>query len=99
MSGAKNGLFVKLYAKEGREKELSIFLNGALPLALSEKGTIDWFAVQFDNRTFGIFDTFPSDAEREAHLNGKIASALMSNAPHLLAQAPVLEKIELLARK
>ncbi len=49
--------------------------------------------------TFGIFDTFNDEAGREAHLNGKIAAALMKNASELLAKPPVIEKVELLAVK
>ena len=99
MSQTKNGLFVRLHAKTGMEKELSSFLAGALPLANLEKGTLNWFAIQFDKSTFGIFDTFPGDHERDAHLHGEIAAALMANASKLLAQAPVIEKIDILAKK
>ena len=95
----KKGIFVKLHAKPGLEKELSDFLAGALPLANAEPGTLNWFAIQFDNSTFGIFDTFADDAGRDAHLNGPIAAALMANAAKLLAQPPVIEKVNVLAKK
>jgi quinol monooxygenase YgiN len=49
--------------------------------------------------TFGIFDTFPGDEGRNAHLAGKIAEALMANAPHLLALEPTIEHVEILANK
>jgi quinol monooxygenase YgiN len=49
--------------------------------------------------TFGIFDTFPDDAGRQAHLSGRVAAALMAKAPELLAQPPSIEKVEVLAAK
>ncbi|MDB5011560.1 MAG: antibiotic biosynthesis monooxygenase, partial [Mucilaginibacter sp.] len=36
---------------------------------------------------------------RSAHLGGQIAKALMANAPELLASAPVIEKVDLMAVK
>ena len=47
----------------------------------------------------GIFDAFPDDAGRKAHLNGPIAAALMANAAELLAVPPVIEQVDVLAAK
>jgi len=99
MSQTKNGIFVRLHAKPGMEKELAGFLAGALPLANAEAGTLNWFAIQFDASTFGIFDTFADDKGRDVHLNGPIAAALMANAAKLLSTAPVIEKVNVLAKK
>lgn len=93
------GLFVKLHAKPGKEKEVADFIKGALPLANAEPGTTVWFALQFDKSTFGIFDAMPDDAGRQAHLNGEIAKALMAKAGELLASAPNIEKLDVLAAK
>lgn len=49
--------------------------------------------------TFGIFDSFPDDAGRQAHLAGRVAAALTAKAPELLASAPTIEKVEMLAAK
>jgi quinol monooxygenase YgiN len=49
--------------------------------------------------TFGIFDAFPNESGRQAHLSGKVAAALMEKASDLLAQAPVIEKVDVLAAK
>jgi xanthine/CO dehydrogenase XdhC/CoxF family maturation factor len=35
--------------------------------------------------TFGIFDAFPDEQGRQAHLSGKVAQALMANASELLS--------------
>lgn len=95
----KLGLLVRLEAKAGKEKNVEEFIAGALPLANEEPGTITWYAFRIDSSTFGIFDTFSDEEGREAHLGGKIAKALMENAPELLATEPSIEKIDVLAAK
>jgi len=49
--------------------------------------------------TFGIFDAFPNEAGRQAHLSGHVAAALMAKASELLAKPPAIEKIDVLAAK
>jgi quinol monooxygenase YgiN len=48
---------------------------------------------------FGIFDAFPDEAGRQAHLNGKVAAALIARAGELLSEPPSIEKVEVLAAK
>ena len=95
----KTGLFVRLEAKLGKEEEVAKFLSGALPLAEKEPATTAWFAMRFGPSTFGIFDAFPDDAGRQAHLSGPIAAALMEKASELLSEAPRIEKLDVLAAK
>ena len=73
-------------------------LEGGLAVVREEKATVQWFAVRFDASTFGIFDTFADDAGRQAHLSGQIASALMAAVGDLV-EAPVIEPVDVLARK
>lgn len=91
-------VLVRIEAKPGREREVEDFLTGALPLALEEPATTAWFAIKLGPSTFGIFDAFPDDAGRDAHLNGPIAAALMEHAGDLY-DAPVLEQPDVLASK
>jgi len=93
------GLLIRLEAKPGKEQAVLDFLTGALPLAQQEPATITWYAIQLGPATFGIFDTFPDDAGRQAHLNGPIAAALMAHAADLLAVPPVIEQVAILAAK
>ena len=95
----KLGLLVRLQAKTGKEQEVANFITNALPLAIDEPETITWYAIKIDSSTFGIFDTFPHEEGRQAHLTGKIANALMANASELLAQDPTIEKVKILALK
>jgi len=93
----KLGLLITLKAKEGKELELSNFLNEAVNLARREEKTITWYSFRIDRSTFGIFDTFENESGREAHLNGAIASGIMELAPGLLLETPKIEKVEILS--
>jgi quinol monooxygenase YgiN len=95
----KVALLVRLEAKPGKEAAVEKFLAGALPLANQEATTPVWFALRLGPSTFGIFDAFADDAGRQTHLSGPIASALMANAAELLARAPQIEQVDLLAVK
>ncbi|HEY3256550.1 MAG TPA: antibiotic biosynthesis monooxygenase [Polyangiaceae bacterium] len=95
----KVGLLVRLVAKAGKERTVAEFLAGALPLAQAEAETVAWFAVRLSNNEFAIFDAFPTEAGRKAHLNGPIAAALMANAADLLAEPPRIESVDVLASK
>ncbi len=95
----KVALLVRLEAKPGKEAEVADFLRGGLPLVEEEPATTAWFGIQLGPSTFGIFDAFPDDAGRQAHLSGKVAAALMAKAGELLAQPPVIEKVDVLAAK
>lgn len=48
---------------------------------------------------YGIFDAFPDDAGRHAHLSGKVAEALMERAADLFAKPPEIMNIDVLAAK
>jgi quinol monooxygenase YgiN len=92
-------LFVRLEAKPGKEKEVEKFLMGGLPIVQEEPATIAWFGLRLGPSTFGIFDAFPDEKGRQAHLTGRVAAALMAKAPELFAKPPSIEKVEVLAAK
>ena len=92
-------LLVRLEAKPGKEADVENFLKSGLALVEEEPDTTAWFAIRMGPSTFGIFDAFPDDSGRRAHLNGKVAAALMAKASELLAETPVIEKVDVLAAK
>lgn len=92
------GLLVRIEANPGREADVEAFLNGGLDLVMEEPATTAWFAIQMGPTTYGIFDVFPDDDGRDAHLNGKVAAALMENAGELYGE-PTLEKLDIVASK
>ena len=92
-------LFVRLEAKPGMEDEVEAFLRSGLPMVEQEAGTTSWYGMRLDDRTFGIFDTFPDDSDRQAHLAGRVGSAIQRRAPELFASPPVIERIDVLCAK
>jgi len=92
-------LFVRLEAKPGKEQEVADFLKSGLSLVQQEPATISWFGIRLGPSTFAIFDAFPDEAGRQAHLNGRVAAALMAKAGDLLSQPPTIEKADVLAAK
>ena len=96
---AKLALYANLKAKPGKNAEVEAFLKSALPLAQGEAGTVTWYAFTEGDGSYGIFDTFDSEAARQAHLDGPIAKALTAKASELLSAPPKIHKITLLADK
>lgn len=92
-------LFVRLEAKPGKEDDIEKFLRGGLSIVEEEPATIAWFAIRLGPSTFGIFDAFPDESGRQAHLSGRVAAALKEKASDLLAQPPSIEEVDILAVK
>lgn len=95
----KKALAVKLVAKPGKEAEVEAFLNSGLALVNEEPLTATWYAIKFNENTFGIFDTFEGDEGRDAHLSGAVAAALMAKAGELLAEPPQIDRVDIIAAK
>jgi quinol monooxygenase YgiN len=93
------GLLALLQAKPGKGDELAAFLEAGRALAVAEEGTVTWYAFKIDDTTYGIFDTFETDAGREAHLGGEIPKALGQVGPDLLAADPDIRTIDIVAVK
>jgi hypothetical protein len=75
------------------------FLRSGLAIVQEEPATVAWFAIRMGPSTFGIFDAFPDENGRRAHLSGKVAAALKAKASELFAQPPSIEKIDVIAAK
>jgi len=95
----KLAILALLEAKPGKEAAVSDLLRGAVALAREEANTVAWYAFQAGPRTFGIYDTFGDEAGRTAHLEGRIAQALMGKADELLASPPDIRKVDVIAVK
>jgi quinol monooxygenase YgiN len=95
----KVALIVRLEAKPGKETEVESFLEGGLPIVMEEPATTAWFGIRLGPSSFGIFDAFPDEAGRQAHLSGKVAAALMAKAGELFSEPPSIEKVDVLAAK
>jgi quinol monooxygenase YgiN len=92
-------LFVRLTAKEGKGDDVEAFLRDALAAVMEEQDTTSWYAVRFGPHDFAIFDTFPGNKGRLAHLAGKVGRALIARTPELLDGLPGIEHAQVLAYK
>ncbi|MYZ46619.1 putative quinol monooxygenase [Propylenella binzhouense] len=92
-------LYVVVEARPGRETDAEQFLRDALAMAQAEPQTTVWFALRIGRSTFGIFDAFPDETGREAHLDGRIAAGLKEKVPELFIGDPLIERIDVLAAK
>ncbi|GAT65965.1 antibiotic biosynthesis monooxygenase [Planomonospora sphaerica] len=95
----KIGLLARIEAKPEYADKVEALLGEALELARQEDRTLVWFAFRLDANTFGVFDTFADEEGRTAHLEGRIAAALMEAAPTMLSAAPDIRPVDLLAVK
>jgi quinol monooxygenase YgiN len=95
----KLGILALLEAKPGKGDELAAFLEAGRALALAEEGTVTWYAFKISDTSYGIFDTFETKDARDAHLAGQIPRALGQVAPDLLAEAPNIRMVDLVAVK
>ena len=92
------GLLVRIEALPGRESDVEDFLRKGLAMVESEPATVRWFAVRLGPSSFGIFDAFPDDPGRRAHLSGPVAQALGDNTGVLFEQ-PTIEPLDVIAEK
>jgi quinol monooxygenase YgiN len=92
-------LVVRMHARDTTASDLAAFLTDAVAAANDESGTVVWFALRTDERTFWIVDAFPTERDRQDHLAGPIAAALMEHADRLLAEPPQILPAAVLAAK
>jgi len=93
------GLLVRMQAKPGKEADVERFLEGGLALVQEEPDTTAWFAIRIGPSEFGIFDAFPDDSGRQAHLSGRVAEALTAQAADLFEVAPEIQPVDVIADK
>ena len=91
-------LLVRLEARPGREDDVRAFLDQGLSIVEGEPGTVRWFGVRFGPTSFGIFDAFPDDDGRRAHLSGEVGKALKASTGELFDE-PVVEQLDVVAEK
>lgn len=92
------GLLIRLQARPGQESNVADMLGGAMPMIDGEPGTTALFMIRFGPSEYGIFNAFPDEAARQAHMTGHAAEALFANAA-LFAVPPVVQPVDILAAK
>jgi len=95
----RKALFVRLEAKPGKEQAVADFLAAGLEMTNQEATTPIWFALRLSPSTFGVFDAFANEEDRQAHLAGNMAQALVARVDEMLASPPSVEQLDVLAMK
>jgi quinol monooxygenase YgiN len=91
-------LLVRFEAVAGKEQEVVEFLRQGLSLVQQEPDTVRWFGIRFGPSSFGIFDAFPDESGRNAHLGGKVAQALQESIGTLIQQ-PTFEQVDVVVER
>ncbi len=91
-------LHITLEARPGKADEVAALLDGILAEVEREPATRPWFGLRRDGSTFEIFEAFPDEAGREAHLSGKGAALLMERSGDLLAKPAQIDRLDVLMR-
>lgn len=91
-------LLVRIEALPGKEEDVRDFLTQGQSIVEGEPRTVRWFGFQFGPTSFGIFDAFPDEESRQAHLSGEVAKALGENTGVLFG-TPTIEQLDVVAEK
>ncbi|GAB3455645.1 hypothetical protein GCM10027321_08470 [Massilia terrae] len=87
------GLLLSFKASSGNEPRVAQFLQDARAYVMAEAGTTAWFAIRRENGDYGIFDVFPDNGARFAHLTGHVPRELAKHAASLLGSMPELHML------
>ena len=103
-SQVSKALLLSFRAKLGHEQEVGEFLLSARSFVAEEPRTTAWFAIRFDSwagghEEFGIFDVFPDNGGRFAHLTGHVPRELARHSLSMLGSVPDIEMINVIAAK
>ncbi|MBE7210815.1 MAG: antibiotic biosynthesis monooxygenase [Gluconacetobacter diazotrophicus] len=95
----EKGLLIHLHARKGREAAVESLLSDIWEDVQSEPATAPWFAFRLARRRYGIFERFPDEAGRRAHLSGQGAARLLAQSNALLAKPARIARVEVLGGK
>ena len=93
------GLLLTFRARSGHEADVEKFLRDALPLVEQEPGTTAWYAIQRAHGDYGIFDVFPDNGARFAHLTGHVPRELAKHATRLIGGMPDMHMLDVVAER
>ena len=104
MLGGRGGrtekaLHIRLEARPGREADVEKLVRDILRDVQAEPATAPWFGVRLSKRVFGIFERFPNEGGRKAHLSGRGAARLMAQSNALLAKPAEISKLDIIGEK
>ncbi len=94
---AKVGFLIRLELKPDKVMEFETQLRASLLEIDNEPGTTAWFAVRLGSTSYAVFDVFPDDAARQAHLEA--GRKRLSGLANLLAEPPSIVRTDVIAAK
>lgn len=97
-SGEK-ALHIRLEARRGQERALEALVRAVRAEVEREPGTRPWFGAQLSGRVYEIFETFPNEAARRAHLAGKGAALLLRRSNTVLARPAQIDRLDVVTTK
>lgn len=93
------GLLIRVEAKPDKVPEVEAMLKAAVDHVREEGLAVVWFALRLGPTTFGIFDAFVDEADREAHLEANGKTLRGPAAAELFAGQASIEHVDVLAAK
>jgi quinol monooxygenase YgiN len=93
------GLLIEAQAAPGKDAEVEEFLRSGLTLVQQETFTTAWFALRLGRAGYAVFNVFPDEVGRDAHLAGPTAKGLMEGVDALFSEPPRVRKLDVLANK
>ncbi len=98
-SGIAKALHIRLEARKGREAEVERLVLGILGHVEQEPRTQPWFGTRLSRRVFEIFEAFPDESGRRAHLSGAGAALLMRQSSALLVRPAKISRLDVIGAK
>ncbi len=95
----EKALHIRLEARRGKERELEALVRGIRAEVEREPGTRPWVGAQLSRSVYEIFETFPDEAARRAHLAGKGAALLMRRSNAVLARPAQIDRLDVVTTK
>ena len=95
----EKALHIRLEARPGREQQVEGLMRDILRDVQAERATGPWFGVRLSKRVFGIFERFPDEGGRRAHLTGRGAARLLARSNALLAKPAEISKLDIIGMK
>ncbi len=93
------GTLTRVEIKPGNEAIIEHALQEAFSIVQQELATTAWVAFRQGSSTFSVFDAFPDETGRRAHLSDERHRARLERVNSLLAQPRTTEMLHVLAAK
>lgn len=85
---ASMGSSLRLKLRAHHKRNVDQFLHDTAPPLPQEEKTDVWFAIRTSDGEYGLFEVFPDNAVRSAHLTGHVPGEFVKHAFALLGNVP-----------